>query len=132
MGIGSFAYLRRVFEKLISEEREAARADGEALEEFETLRLDEKIEALKHRLPLALLKHKAVYKVLSAGLHDLDEDVCLRHFPVMKAVILTILEDHLAAKNKNIAEAALEAALHDAGKAVATLQKRKVSNPESR
>lgn len=73
VGIGSFTYLRQIFEKLISDERDSARVEGEKLEGFETARLEDKIEMLKGRLPVALVQYKSVYPFLSAGIHDLDE-----------------------------------------------------------
>jgi hypothetical protein len=104
VGIGSFTYLRRVFEKLIIDERDAERASGKPLVGFEELPLDQKIDALKDRLPSALLKYKLIYGVLSVGLHQLDEQKCLAYFPVVQAIIFLILDDHIDVRNKKLAQ----------------------------
>jgi hypothetical protein len=70
-------------------------------------------------LPPALVKHQAAYSVLSVGIHDLDEQTCLKYFPVLKAVIILILEDHLQAKKKKAAEEELNRALQVANQEVA-------------
>jgi len=111
VGAGALVYLRRIFERIIADERDAARADGIALEGFETLRLTEKIDALKERLPKSIHAHKRAYSLLSAGIHDLSEDQCRALFPVLKAVIVLILDEHLRAKEQQRAEAELSAAL---------------------
>lgn len=64
----------------------------------------EKIEALKHRLPAALVQYKSVYVVLSVGIHMLDEKTCLSYFPVVRAIIMLILENHLETRNKKLAQ----------------------------
>lgn len=46
VGAGSFVYLRRIFEHLLIETAKAARSDGNVLEGFEGLHMDEKIKAL--------------------------------------------------------------------------------------
>jgi len=122
VGIGSFVYLRRIFEKLISDERDAARREGETLEGFEGLRLEDKIAALKNRLPPALVRHKSAYGVLSAGIHELKEETCLRYFPVLRAVIELTLEDHLSQKMKKDAATALDRELQKANQEVANAQ----------
>jgi hypothetical protein len=113
VGIGSFTYLRRVLEKIISDERDAARAAGNVLEGFERLPLDQKIEALRDRLPNALLKYKSVYGVLSAGIHGLDEKTCLVYFPVVQSIIFLILDDHLEVRNQKLVLQNLDKAFND-------------------
>ena len=125
VGIGSFTYLRRIFEKLITEEHEAAVLDGAVFPNWkDNDRLEVKINELKDRLPPALVKHKSAYGILSAGMHELDEETCLKYFPVVKAVILAILEDHLAAKRRKKAEGELEQAVQNTKQAVVRAQKR--------
>lgn len=111
VGAGSLVYLRRIFERIIADERDAARAEGIELEGFEGLRLGEKIDALKDRLPKSIHAHKRAYSLLSAGIHELSEDQCRALFPVLKAVIVLILDEHLRAKEQERAEAELTAAL---------------------
>jgi hypothetical protein len=108
IGIGSFVYLRRVFEKILSDERDAARASGVRLDGFETKHLDEKVEMLKDRLPSVLLKYQSVYKVLSAGVHNLSEQECLAYFPVLQNIITLVLDEHLETRSKKLAQEQLD------------------------
>jgi hypothetical protein len=108
IGIGSFVYLRRIFEKLIHDHHAELAGSGNAIEGFETLRMDEKIGALKDVLPPALVRNKATYGILSSGLHALDEVACRRYFPVVRAAIIEILEQDLRAREQAKATAALE------------------------
>ncbi|WP_051677864.1 hypothetical protein [Bradyrhizobium sp. URHD0069] len=129
VGAGAFVYLRRVFEKLVHDEAEAARKAGEALTGFDDMRLDQKIEALQHRLPPALVKYKLAYGVLSAGVHTLDEATCKRYFPVLQQIIMVILDDHLAARSKRLALEQLDAAFNKVHAEVKTKSKKKPSVP---
>jgi len=108
IGIGSFVYLRRIFERLISKARVDASALGENQDGFDRLRMDEKIGALHSVLPPALVKNKSTYSILSVGLHALDEKTCLRYFPIVRAAITQMLEQHLSEKSRKEAEKALE------------------------
>lgn len=108
IGIGSFVYLRRIFEKLIGDHHAALEKSGKPVEGFATLRMEEKIGALKDVLPPALVKNKATYSILSIGIHALDEETCRRYFPVVRAAIIEILEQDLRAREEAKAAAALE------------------------
>jgi hypothetical protein len=55
------------------------------------------------RLPPALLKYQSIYAVLSSGVRKLDEQECLAYFPVVRSVIMLILDDHLEARAKKLA-----------------------------
>lgn len=89
VGIGAFVYLRRIFERLIYQHHDELPAPVEG---FVTLRMDEKIEALKTVLPAALVANKGTYGILSKGLHELDEETCKSYFPVVRSAIIRILE----------------------------------------
>lgn len=57
VGIGSFVYLRRVFESLIEHAHETAKKDSSwNEEEYTRSRMDEKINLLKHFLPVSSSK----------------------------------------------------------------------------
>lgn len=98
IGIGAFVYLRRIFERLIFEHHEEL---DTPVEGFPSLRMDEKIAALKEVLPPALVENKAAYGILSTGIHELDEESCRRHFPVVRAAIIAILEQDLQQKQRD-------------------------------
>lgn len=90
--IGAFVYLRRVFERMVARAHQRQADGGNAVDGFDTLRMDEKIAALKDELPERVVKHSAVFSVLSVGIHELTEDQCSKYFPVMKAVLFQMLE----------------------------------------
>lgn len=53
--------------------------------------MKEKIEMLKESIPEFLVSNKALYSILSKGIHELSENECLEMFPVMKTSIEYIL-----------------------------------------
>lgn len=96
VGAGSFVYLRRIFEHLISETyAEHAPTLGLTSEEFLKKRMAEKVEALRAHLPSQLVEMKAAYGVLSKGVHELTEEECLQYFPVLKLSIELILDQKI-------------------------------------
>ena len=111
IGIGSFVYLRRIFEKLIEDHRVDFEKSGDAISGFDGMRIEDKIEALKTVLPPALVKNRATYSILSSGIHALSEDDCRLYYPVVKAAIIQILEQDFEARERQRAEEELEAAI---------------------
>lgn len=108
IGIGSFVYLRRIFERLIKLHHDELKAAGTPVADFDRLRMDEKIAAMGAVLPPALVRNSKTYQILSKGLHELDEETCSAFFPVVKAAIIQILEQDLAKRHAKEAEAELE------------------------
>lgn len=104
VGIGSYVYLRRIFEGIVYEEADKAVADGVITkDDFDKKRMDEKIVTIKNYLPAFLYDHhKELYSILSMGVHQLDEEDCLGFFPVLYDCIILILEDRLAQKEKEL------------------------------
>lgn len=102
VGIGSYVYLRRIFEGIVFEEAKNAIKDGVVTEEdFNKKRMDEKIVAIKNYLPVFLFdNHAVLYSILSIGIHQLDEEECLGFYPVLYDSIILVLEDRLAQKKK--------------------------------
>ena len=108
VGIGSFVYLRRIFEALIEEAHEKAKADNNWDEDtYQRQRMTEKIEMLKLHLPTFLVENKSLYGILSIGVHELKEKDCLEHFETVKIGIELILDEKVEQfeKDKKIAEA---------------------------
>lgn len=96
VGIGSFVYLRRIFEHLISEAFELAKSESAVSEkDFQKARMDEKIELLHSYLPKFLVENKLMYSILSLGIHELDEKTCLAHFDTLRVGIEIILDEKL-------------------------------------
>ena len=108
VGIGSFVYLRRIFEYLISEAYEKAKIEKVVSEsDFQKARMDGKIELLSSYLPAFLVENKSIYSILSLGIHELDENTCLAHFDTLRVGIEIILDEQLdELKKKEKIEAA--------------------------
>jgi len=96
VGIGAFVYLRRIFESLIDKAHgAAAELPGWNQEQFRDARMDEKIALLKTHLTPFLVENRALYGILSTGIHSLTEDECLKVFPMVKLGIELILDEEL-------------------------------------
>ncbi|EJF48895.1 hypothetical protein YS9_2278 [Enterococcus sp. C1] len=100
IGIGSFVYLRRIFENLIYESRDlAVQTDPEDfdIETFNRSKMIEKIKQLgTDYLPEFVVNNRSIYGIISKGIHELSEDDCKEIFPVMKLSIELILDEKLA------------------------------------
>lgn len=96
VGIGSFVYLRRIFEGLIEEAHTEAKTsplwDENA---YQRNRAVDKIVLLKDYLPDFLVQKKNMYGILSKGIHELSENECLKYYPIMKFGIELILDEKL-------------------------------------
>jgi hypothetical protein len=112
VGIGSYVYLRRIFERLIAK-RFADHKDenGWADEDFNRLRMKERIEFLAAYLPPFLVKNAKLYSILSLGVHELDEASCLDFFPVLRQSTIWILEQDKKRRDEESQQKALERAI---------------------
>jgi len=109
IGVGSFVYLRRIFERMMTKHHREMVDEGLSVEGYDQARgMSDRIRALKAGLPPALVKHAAAYGILSKGIHELDEETCKKHFPIVRAAILQILEQDLRRREEKRAEADLE------------------------
>ena len=110
VGIGSYVYLRRIFENLIFEAIQKSIAAKERVEkDFEGQRINEKIKLLENYVPEFLYENKDIYGLLSKGIHELSENECLEFFPVLQVGIELILDEKYEAalreeKKKNISK----------------------------
>lgn len=110
IGIGSFVYLRRIFEVLIREAERAAIGRGSASEEdLRGLRMAERIKLLRDHLPTALVENASLYSILSTGIHELSEDECREYFPLVRQAIELILRERIERKERVRAEKELAA-----------------------
>lgn len=116
VGVGAFVYLRRIFESLIEDARsDASKAADWDNDAYLSSRMAEKIVMLKGHLPEFLVENKALYSVLSVGVHTLSEEECLNAFPVVRLGIELILDGLLEQRER------LEK-LKSASKAIAALK----------
>jgi hypothetical protein len=108
VGVGSFVYLRRIFEFLIEESH--VKLSGEKSwdeDTYKRARMNDKIEILSSELPDFLVENKSMYSILSKGIHELSENDCLKAFPIIKIGIEIILDEKIEKlrKEKKLAEA---------------------------
>lgn len=114
IGIGSFVYLRRIFERLVEEAHQASKSDSTWDEStYASARMDERIALLKSSLPQFMVEQRTLYSILSKGIHSLSEEECLAHFPVVQTGIELILDQKLALheQKRKLAEATKAIAL---------------------
>lgn len=101
VGIGSFVYLRRIFENLVYDAYEVAKNDLEIDKDtFDHKRMDEKIKTLQGFLPPFIVEHNSIYGILSKGIHELSEEECLEYFDTMRASIEMILDQRVEQREK--------------------------------
>ncbi|MGE7954793.1 hypothetical protein [Lysinibacillus xylanilyticus] len=62
--------------------------------------MDDKIKLLQNKLPEVLIENRAVYGIMSKGIHELSEDECLALFPDVKLGIELILDEKLYEQEK--------------------------------
>lgn len=94
VGIGSFVYLRRIFERLISDRFKSFKeVEGWDEAAFFQLKMDEKVKFLQGHIPNFLYENRRLYGILSKGIHELSDEVCLKAFEPLKISIKFILEE---------------------------------------
>jgi len=101
VGVGSFVYLRRIFEFLIEESHvKLCSVQGWDEEAYKRAIMNKKIEMLNTELPNFLVENKSMYSILSKGIHELSENDCLKAFPIIKIGIEIILDEKIEKLNK--------------------------------
>ncbi len=101
LSVGAFTYLRRIFEYLILKAKEKAEENSETFEEnFDNFPIDQRIGRLKNYLPEFLVQHKALYSILSKGIHALSEEECSINFKIVKNGIEQILDEEIYKRNR--------------------------------
>lgn len=94
VGIGSFVYLRRIFESLLEEAHKKAKQEkGWDEEEYNKARIHDRIGILREYLPARLVSSANLYGLLSVGIHELSETKCLDKFALVKGAIEFILKE---------------------------------------
>lgn len=100
MGIAAFVYLRRIYEHIVETEY----AKFPEPEKNANASFDEKMKEVDkrvHIIPFELDAHKSkIYSVLSKGIHEYEEDECYEMYPMMKTIIIIMLDKYLAEKEK--------------------------------
>ena len=93
IGVGSYVYLRRIFERIVEKAKQQAEADQKIdLSEYNKMKVPERIKLLKDYLPEMISSNPVIYGIVSKGIHELSEEECIKYFPVMKDCIIIILD----------------------------------------
>ena len=113
VGIGSFVYLRRIFEHLVFEALEAAKVRNERFDvaAFNAARMNEKIQMLSGILPDFLVENHTIYGILSKGIHELSEEDCKKYFSILRESIEMILDEKLEAYQKELKKKSIKQTL---------------------
>lgn len=114
VGIGSYVYLRRVFEYLVFEAVGCAqKCDTEFdIELFDRSKMNEKVKMLTGYLPEFLVENYKIYGILSKGVHELSEDDCKEYFTVLRESIEMILDEKLERLQKEKRKKEISSALN--------------------
>lgn len=102
VGIGSFIYMRRIFENLVEEAHTKTLMGNPGFpnDVYRDARMDEKIKMVREHLPEFLVENRSLYAILSKGVHDLTEKECLRYFEAVKVGIEQILDEKIIQKER--------------------------------
>lgn len=112
VGAGSFVYLRRILESLLEDAHQAAAKGPDWNEDaYHDKRITERIKALHGYLPEFLVENASLYSVLSRGVHELSEEECLAHFPVVRAAIDMILDEQFSERQRELRKEELTKAM---------------------
>jgi hypothetical protein len=103
IGVGAFVYLRRVFEKVISDtaSKKNETDNNWSLDDWKKKSIEEKIKELDNELPKFLVDNQNLYQLLSLGVHELSDEVCLKYFDVVRESIEHILDNKIIADLNN-------------------------------
>ena len=92
VGVGSYVYLRRIFERILDEAKTEAELAGTVdLSGYDSLKVVDRVRLLKDYLPAMINDNHVFYGIVSKGIHELSEDECISYFPVLKDAIFLIL-----------------------------------------
>lgn len=92
VGVGSYVYLRRIFERILDEAKDHAEQDGDIdLSAYSALKVQDRMKLLRAYLPEMINSNPIFYGIVSKGIHELSEEDCIKYFPVLKEAIFMIL-----------------------------------------
>lgn len=99
--VAAYTYMRRVYETLLSSVFEHNKAEiGLSDDEFKRLHSDKKLETIKEYLAIDDEIYLPLYGLLSAGIHAMSEEKCCEDYTVLKPILLEILAEQKAKKEK--------------------------------
>lgn len=102
LGSAAFLYVRRLIERLIDKAQQSAESDGVAVAaDFAGLRTKDRIARLGDYLPEFLVENKALYSILSIGVHELSDKEATKHLPLMFDALSLMLDDLLRRRSRS-------------------------------
>lgn len=112
IGVGSYVYLRRIFERILEAAKSQAENDQSVdLSNYDSMRVSERIKLLKGYLPDIVSSNPSIYGIVSKGIHELSEDDCIKYFPVLQEAIFMILRQWSQKRKEQDAIKKLEASI---------------------
>ena len=107
--IAAYTYMRRVYESLLSSVfSQNIDKIGISEADFKKLRSDEKLNKIKDYLAIDDEIYLPLYKLLSAGIHTMSEEQCCEDYEVLKPILIDILAEQKAKKEKESNRAELK------------------------
>lgn len=104
--VGAYAYLRRIFEKLIE-----YYLNGKKLKDNH---MNTKIDAVKSNFdPRVKSLLENLYSILSVGIHELDENISMKYYQYLKAIIDMQLEFMTTEREKKEQSTKLEKTINE-------------------
>lgn len=99
--VAAYTYMRRVYETmLLSVFEQNQEHIGLTEDEFRKLHSDKKLEAIKDYLAIDDEIYLPLYSLLSSGIHAMTEEQCCEDYNVLKPILLDILAEQKAKKEK--------------------------------
>jgi hypothetical protein len=96
IGLGSFIYLKRIFDHLLEEAHKQVFAHEKWNElEYLTSPVQKRILLLKNHLPEILVEKRELYTILNKDIYELHEEECLKYFPLLQGGIECMLAERL-------------------------------------
>lgn len=100
-GIAAFLYVRRVLEHVVNlAERDASNEGKLHAFAVQYPPMHERIAALAGFLPDVMVRNAQAYRLLSEGVHNLNDEVCARHFGVLKDAVELFMAEHASKREK--------------------------------
>lgn len=109
VGVGSFIYLRRILEHLVIKAyKELTKTKEYIIDEniFKSKSFNEKIDYLEKECGITIIPSELgdirnrIYGVISNGVHNANDEECLKLFPATKYIIDSILETQIQQREK--------------------------------
>lgn len=92
-GIGAFCYLRRCLENFVKDTWNDMYLEGKITESYDSKKkFSYRIDNIRINIDNDIYNMMPnLYDILSKGIHELDEEECLKYFEILKEIVFTLL-----------------------------------------